>query len=59
MSEQDNEISVADFRRALRKVIYAVSVRRQILYVTSHGERVMGLVPPEVAEDIENAEYDE
>jgi prevent-host-death family protein len=57
MTEQPNELSVADARRTLADVLNDASVRGRITYITSRGRRVAAVVPLPIAEaaDHDNA----
>ncbi|MFB7738259.1 type II toxin-antitoxin system prevent-host-death family antitoxin [Streptomyces sp. NPDC056112] len=54
MTEQPNELSVAEARRSLADVLNDASVRGRITYITSRGRRVAAVVPLPVAEAAEN-----
>jgi prevent-host-death family protein len=48
------EITTTDLRARVAGTINDVSVRGQIVYITSHGRRVAAIVPVPMAEQIEN-----
>ena len=54
MTEQSNELSVAEARRTLADVLNDASVRGRITYITSRGRRVAAVVPLPVAEAAES-----
>lgn len=53
MSEESNELSVADARRQFADVLNDASARGRITYITSRGRRVAAVVPLPIAEQAE------
>ncbi len=48
--DQPDEISVRDLRGNLAAAINRVATRGTTLYVTSHGRRIVAIVPVAIAE---------
>jgi prevent-host-death family protein len=54
VTDQPNELSVADARRNFADVLNDASARGRITYITSRGRRVAAVVPLPVAEAAEH-----
>lgn len=54
MSEETStEVGIREMRANLSDVVYGASIRGQIVYITSRGNRVAAVVPLADAEEIE------